>query len=114
LYILHSSHPKPELWICINNSAFKYYVRFHKLVKYAVPYDTTKQAKPIGEGKMKSQTAPQQRKKLEQKILKALAIEMRTLRKPFQRMLADDLVTAFENRISVIQAYQQKTSQKRG
>jgi hypothetical protein len=63
---------------------------------------------------MKPQTAPQQRKKLEQKILKALAIEMRTLRKPFQRMLADDLVTAFESRISVIQAYQQKTSQKRG
>jgi len=63
---------------------------------------------------MKPQTAPKQRKKLEQKILKVLATEMHTLRKPLQRMLADDLVTAFENRISVIQAYQQKISEKRG
>jgi hypothetical protein len=63
---------------------------------------------------MKSNTAPQQRKKLQQKLLKALSTEMKTLRKPFQKLLTDDLVTAFENRISVIQAYQQKTSQKRG
>ena len=63
---------------------------------------------------MKPQTAPQQRRKLEQKILRALAAEMHTLRKPLQRMLADDLATAFENRIGVIQAYQQKISQKRG
>jgi hypothetical protein len=63
---------------------------------------------------MKSNTAPQQRKKLQQKLLKSLSTEMKTLRKPFQKLLTDDLVTAFENRISVIQAYQQKTSQKRG
>jgi hypothetical protein len=63
---------------------------------------------------MKTQTPPQQRKKLQQKLLKALSTEMENLRKPFQRIIADDLVTAFENRISIIQAYQQKTSQKRG
>jgi hypothetical protein len=64
---------------------------------------------------MKPQTlAPQQRKKLQQKIITALKTEMKALRKPFQTMLADDLVTAFENRISIIQTAQQKTSQKRG
>lgn len=63
---------------------------------------------------MKTQTPPQQRRKLQQKLLKALCTEMKNLRRPFQRIIADDLVTAFENRISVIQAYQQKTSQKRG
>jgi phage-related protein len=70
---------------------------------------------PNGEGKMKPQTlAPQQRKKLQQKIMAAFKTEMKDLRKPFQKILADDLVTAFENRISVIHAFQQKTSQKRG
>jgi hypothetical protein len=63
---------------------------------------------------MKTQTAPQKRKKLQEELLKALSTEMKTLRKPFQKLLTDDLVTAFENRISIIQAYQQKTSQKRG
>lgn len=60
------------------------------------------------------QLAPQQRKKLQQKVMTAFKTEMKTLRKPFQRILADDLVTAFENRISIIHAFQQKTSQKRG
>ena len=66
--------------------------------------------------KTQTKTAPQQqnRKKLQQKLLKALSTEMRTLRKPLQKILADDLATAFENRISVFHAYQQKTSQKRG
>jgi phage-related protein len=65
--------------------------------------------------RMKPQTlAPQQRKKLERKIMTAFKAEMKNLRKPFQKILADDLVTAFENRISVIHAFQQKTSQKRG
>jgi phage-related protein len=64
---------------------------------------------------METQTlAPQQRKKLEQKIMTTFKAEMKNLRKPFQRILADDLVTAFENRISVIHAFQQKISQKRG
>ena len=66
--------------------------------------------------KTQTKTAPQQqnRKKLQRKLLKVLGTEMSTLRKPLQKILADDLVTAFENRISVFHAYQQKTSQKRG
>jgi hypothetical protein len=64
---------------------------------------------------MKTQTlAPQQRKKLQNKVLAAFKAEMKNLSKPFQRILADDLVTAFENRISVFHAVQQKTSRKRG
>jgi len=64
---------------------------------------------------MKAQTlAPQQRRKLQQKIMTTFKTEMKNLQKPFQRILADDMVTAFENRISVIHAFQQKTSQKRG
>jgi hypothetical protein len=77
------------------------------------PSNTTKRSHE-GEGKMKTQTAPQKRKKLQQKLLKALSTEMHTLRKPLQKILTDDLVTAFENRISVFHAYQQKISQKRG
>lgn len=63
---------------------------------------------------MKNQTAPQQRKKLQQKVLAAFKTEMKNLSKPLQKILADDLVTAFENRISVFHAFQQKTSRKRG
>jgi len=58
--------------------------------------------------------APQQRERLQKKLLTAFKTEMRNLRKPMQRMLTDDLVTAFENRISIIHAVQAKTSQKRG
>jgi mRNA-degrading endonuclease RelE of RelBE toxin-antitoxin system len=58
---------------------------------------------------MKPQTfPPQQRKKLQQKITETFKTEMKDLRKSFQKILADDLVTAFENRISVIYAFQQK------
>lgn len=60
------------------------------------------------------QLAPEQRKKLQQKVMTAFKAEMKTLRKPFQRILADDLVTAFENRIGIIHGFQQKTSRKRG
>jgi len=58
--------------------------------------------------------ATPERKQLQRKIMTAFKSEMKGLRKPFQRMLADDLVTAFENRISIIQTAQQKISQKRG
>jgi SPX domain protein involved in polyphosphate accumulation len=61
------------------------------------------------EKKMKPQTlGPQQRKKLQQKITTTFKTEMKDLRKSLQKILADDLVTAFENRISVIYAFQQK------
>jgi len=63
---------------------------------------------------MKTQKAPQQRKELEQKVLATFKAEMKNLSTPFQKILADDMVTAFENRISVFLAVQQKTSQKRG
>jgi len=93
----------------------EYRLTLHKLVKYA-PSKHTPNTKPMQEKeKMKPQTlAPQQRKKLEQKIMTAFKTEMKNLQKPFQRIIADDLVTAFENRISVIHAFQQKISQKRG
>jgi hypothetical protein len=58
-------------------------------------------------------TAPE-RKQLQRKIMTVLKKEMKDLRKPFQRMLADDLVTAFENRISIIQTAQQEIGRKRG
>jgi len=58
--------------------------------------------------------AAPERKQLQRKIMTIFKREMKDLRKPFQRMLADDLVTAFENRISIIQTAQKKISQKRG
>ncbi len=63
---------------------------------------------------MKTQKAPEQRKELHQKVLATFETEMKNLSKPFQKILADDLVTAFENRMSVFLAVQQKTSRKRG
>jgi hypothetical protein len=63
---------------------------------------------------MKTPLAPNQRKKLQQQILTTFKAEMKNLSKPFQKILADDLVTAFENRITVFHAVQQKTSRKRG
>ena len=58
--------------------------------------------------------APEQREKLQHKILAAFKTEMKTLRKPMQRIIADDLVTAFEGRIAAIHGVQEKISQKRG
>jgi hypothetical protein len=58
---------------------------------------------------MKPQTLSlQQRKELQKKITTTFKTEMKDLHKSFQKILADDLVTAFENRISVIYAFQQK------
>ncbi|MBX5327430.1 MAG: hypothetical protein ACQXXH_01040 [Candidatus Bathyarchaeia archaeon] len=63
---------------------------------------------------MRKQKAPNNRKKMQQKIRNALKTEMKHLSKGLQRILADDLVTAFENRIAIIQTAPSKTSQKRG
>jgi len=63
---------------------------------------------------MRNQLAPKQRKKMQQQILTTFKTEMKNISKDFQKILADDLVTAFENRIAVFHAVQQKISQKRG
>jgi hypothetical protein len=51
---------------------------------------------------MKKCLASQSRKELENKILALLGETMQPLPKKFQMMLADDLVTAFESRIKVL------------
>jgi hypothetical protein len=51
---------------------------------------------------MKKCLDSQSRKELENKILALLGETMQPLPKKFQMMLADDLVTAFESRIKVL------------
>lgn len=57
---------------------------------------------------MKGKTSPQKRKKLQKKIAHALKEDMKTLSKELQEILADDLVTAFQNRMAVFTKIQPK------
>jgi len=51
---------------------------------------------------MKECLDPKSRKELEAKILDLLGETMQPLPKEFQTLLADDLVTAFENRLKAL------------
>ena len=52
----------------------------------------------------------QNRKKLQKQMLEAFISEIHTLSPEFQNMLADDMVTAFQNRLMVFQKIQAKTT----
>ena len=49
-----------------------------------------------------------ERKHLESKLIDAFKDEMSTLSKEFQQIVADDLITAFQNRVAVFQRIQAK------
>jgi len=58
---------------------------------------------------MKKICASSQRENLENKLIDAFKDEMNTLSEELQQILAEDLITAFRNRITVFQRIQTKT-----
>ena len=59
---------------------------------------------------MEKSLSPQKRKKLQRMVMEAFKTEIQTLPPEIQYILTDDLVTAFQNRITVFQKIQTKTS----
>jgi hypothetical protein len=59
---------------------------------------------------MKKSFSPQNRKKLQKMMLEAFTSEIQTLSPELQYILADDLVTALQNRLMVFQRIQAKTA----
>jgi len=59
---------------------------------------------------MKKHMTNKQRKELEAKMAKALKQNIKPLSTELQKILLDDLVTAFQNRINVLIRAQQKRS----
>ena len=57
---------------------------------------------------MEKSFTPQNRKKLQKMMLEAFNKEINTLSPELQNMLADDMVTAFHNRLIVFQRIQTK------
>ena len=58
---------------------------------------------------MKKSLSPQNRKKLQKMMLEAFTTEISTLSPELQYILADDMVTALQNRLVVFQKLQSKT-----
>ena len=58
---------------------------------------------------MKKTYTPSQRENLENKLIDAFKDEMNALSKELQQILADDLITAFQNRVTVFRRIQAKT-----
>jgi len=59
---------------------------------------------------MKKSFSPQNRKKLQKMMLEAFTSEINTLTPELQYLLADDMVTALQNRLLVFQRIQSKTT----
>jgi len=59
---------------------------------------------------LKNPSPQAKRKQLEKKILEVFQEEMKKLTKDLQKILADDLVTAFINRMAVFTKIQTKTA----
>jgi hypothetical protein len=57
---------------------------------------------------MKKSFSPQYRKRLQKRMLEALTSEIQALNPELQYLLADDLVTALQNRLVVFQRIQTK------
>jgi len=59
---------------------------------------------------MEKSFSPKNRKKLQKMMLEAFTNEISTLAPELQNILADDMVTAFQNRLDVFQRIQDKTT----
>ena len=59
---------------------------------------------------MKESFSPQNRKKMQKMMIEAFTSEISTLSPELQYILADDMVTAFQNRLVVFQKIQSKTT----
>jgi hypothetical protein len=57
---------------------------------------------------MKNMFSPQYRKRLQKRMMDALTNEIRTLNPELQYILADDLITALQNRLVVFHRIQAK------
>jgi hypothetical protein len=57
---------------------------------------------------MKKSFPPEYRKRLQKMMMEALTSEIQTLNPELQYLLADDLVTALQNRLAVFQRIQAK------
>jgi len=79
----------------------------HKLVKYHHP---PLSHNPQGEQKMEKMLSSQERKRLQEIMMKAFKTEIQTLTPELQYILTDDLVTALQNRLTVFQRIQAKTA----
>jgi len=62
----------------------------------------------VGGNSLKTRLTLKQRKDLETKMTKALKQNMKALTTELQRILVDDMVTAFQNRINVLNRAQTK------
>jgi len=80
--------------------------RIHKLVKYPQPILCVK----IGGKSLKQNITFKQRKELETKMAKVFKENVKGLSTELQKILVDDLVTAFQNRINVLIRAQKKRS----
>ena len=59
---------------------------------------------------MEKMLSPQDRRRLQKIMMKALKNEIQTLTPELQYILTDDLVTALQNRLTVLQRIQTKTT----
>jgi hypothetical protein len=59
---------------------------------------------------MEKSFAPQNRKKLQKLLMEAFTSEIQTLTPELQSILADDMVTAFQSRLMVLQRIQAKAT----
>jgi len=94
----------------IGNPAKNVYSGFifcvHKLVKYPQPILCV----TIGGKSLKQNITFKQRKELEAKMAKVFKENIKGLSTELQKILVDDLVTAFQNRINVLIRAQEKRS----
>jgi len=81
----------------------KFIFRIHKLVKGKHP-----QSLFDGGQKVKETLSQEERNQLKKKMMETFKNETNTLSQELQRILADDLVTAFESRLTTLMRIQSK------
>jgi len=90
----------------MKNVYLKFIFSIHKLVKYPQPILRI----TIGGKSMKQNMTLKKRKELEAKMAKVFKQNIKELSTELQKILVDDLVTAFQNRINVLIKAQKKRS----
>ena len=85
---------------------FGFIFSVHKLVKYPQPIPMHK----VGGKPLNPKITLKQRKELETKMAKVFKENMKGISAELQKILLDDLVTAFQNRINVLIRAQKKRS----
>jgi hypothetical protein len=83
--------------LLITNPYSGYGVEIHKLVKYKNGI-----INPTEKKKMKQNLSFGKRKKLQEAVMSVFEKEIRILSPELQKILTDDLVTAFQNRLNTL------------